>query len=94
MHFLYIMYSPTADKYFAGETNNVPERIESHNSNKNLKAFTGAASDWELKLIFNCNSREEAVYLQKSINTKKSRKFVEKVIDHPELLKDLLRGFK
>lgn len=92
MHFLYIIYSPAADKYFAGETNNVPESMKLHNSHKKIKAFTGAASDWELKLILNCNTKEEAVYLQKLIKRKKSRDFIQEIIEHPELLKKLLKN--
>ncbi|WP_029034194.1 GIY-YIG nuclease family protein [Salinimicrobium terrae] len=90
MHFLYIIYSPTTDKYFTGETNNVPTRIELHNSHKRIKAFTKAASDWEAKLIFKCTSKEEATYLKGLIKKKKNRKFIEEIIDHPELLADLL----
>lgn len=90
MHFLYIIYSPTADKYFVSETDNVPERIELHNSFKRLKSITGKPSDWTQKLIFECNSREEAVYLVKHIRKMKSRAFLEKVIAKPEILGEIL----
>lgn len=62
-----------------------------HNSFKRIKIFTGAASDWELKMIFNCNSKEEAVYLQKIIKRRKSREFTQKILDRPALLKELLQ---
>lgn len=65
MHFLYIIYSPTSDKYYTGETKNVPPRLELHNSHKTLKFFTKAASDWEIKLIFNCKTKEDAVHLER-----------------------------
>lgn len=84
------MYSPTADKYFTGETNNVPHRIELHNSHKGLKAFTKAACDWKVELIFKCNSKKEAVYLEKYIKGIKSRDFVEKLIAEPQILNDIL----
>lgn len=94
MHFLYIIYSPTSDKYFTGETTNVPERIEQHNSHKKIKTFTRAASDWELKLTHKCHSKEEAIFLEKYIKGMKSRKFIEKIIDHPEVLDKLVKDFK
>ncbi|WP_029037769.1 GIY-YIG nuclease family protein, partial [Salinimicrobium xinjiangense] len=77
MHFLYILYSSLADKYYTGETHDVPARIELHNSHKNLKAFTKAASDWESKLIFKCEDKKEAVFLERFIKKMKSRKFIE-----------------
>ncbi|MCY2688515.1 GIY-YIG nuclease family protein [Salinimicrobium sp. TH3] len=94
MHFLYIMFSQKSNKYFTGETNNVPARLELHNSYKTIKAFTKAAYDWEVKLIFKCNSREEAVYLKRNIKSRRSRTFIEKVIIHPKILTDLLRERK
>ena len=78
------------DKYYTGETNNVPERIRIHNSHKNIKAFTKAASDWESKLIFKCETKNDAVYLERYIKRMKSRIFIEKVVDHPEILTDIL----
>ena len=90
MHFLYIIYSPTADKYYTGETNDFPARLELHNNHKNLKAFTKAASDWERKLIFKCETKKDAVFLERYVKRMKSRKFIEKIIEQPEILKEIL----
>ncbi|NJY63664.1 GIY-YIG nuclease family protein [Salinimicrobium sp. CDJ15-81-2] len=90
MHFIYIIYSSKADKYYTGESNNVPARLELHNSHKFLKAFTKAASDWEIKLIFRCETKKDAVYLERYIKRMKSRKFIEKIIDRPEILEEIL----
>ncbi|WP_029036621.1 hypothetical protein [Salinimicrobium xinjiangense] len=57
---------------------------------KKIKAFTGAAYDWETKLIFRCKTREEAVYLQKHLNKTKGRTFLEKVLDKPQILQEIL----
>ncbi|MEG9327892.1 GIY-YIG nuclease family protein [Salinimicrobium catena] len=91
MHYLYIIYSPSADKFYTGETNNVPARLKLHNSHKLVKAFTKAASDWELKLIFKTNTKEESLYLERFVKKMKSRKFIEKVIEDPEILNDILK---
>ena len=90
MHFLYIIYSATADKYYTGESNDVPARLKLHNDHKFLKAFTNAASDWEIRLIFKCETKTDAVYLERYIKRMKSRKFVKKVIDHPNILEEIL----
>jgi putative endonuclease len=93
MHFLYIIYSPAKDQYYTGEANNIPERMELHNSHKSVKSLTGAASDWQLKLIHKLNSRKKAVSLQKLIK-KEDKEFIEKLIAQPELLKDLLKDLE
>ena len=90
MHFLYVVYSPKADKYYTGESINVPARLELHNSHKYLKAFTKAASDWEIRLIFKCETKKDAVYLERYIKRMKSRKFIKKIIDRPEILNEIL----
>ncbi len=92
MHFLYIIYSPSADKYYTGETNDVPARLDLHNSHKNIKAFTKAAYDWQVKLIFNCETKGEALYLERFVKKMKSRKFIHKVIEEPEILNDILKN--
>lgn len=94
MHYLYIIYSDSADKYFVGESNDVPERIKLHNSHKNLKVLTRAAHDWELKLVFSCSSKNEAILLEKSLRKKKSREFIEHAIENPNLLRKLLIGLQ
>ena len=90
MHFLYIIYSAKADKYYTGESNDVPARIKLHNSHRFLKAFTKAASDWEIKLIFKCENKTDAVFLERYIKRMKSRKFIQKIIERPEILEEIL----
>ncbi len=81
MHFLYIIYSPTTEKFYTGETNDFSARLNLHNTHKNIKAFTKVAADWKPKLIFNCKTREEAIYLERFIKRMKSRKFLLKIIE-------------
>ena len=90
MHFLYIIYSPSADKFYTGETNDVPARVKLHNSYKIIKKLTKAPSDWELKRIFTCKNREEAVFLQGYLQEQKDRKVIQQVIKQPEILQEIL----
>ena len=93
MHFLYIIYSPSADKFYTGETNDVPERLKLHNSFKALKKITGAASDWELKLIYKCGTKEKAVYLKNYLK-EKNLHFIKEVVDHPQMLQEIQTKIK
>ncbi|CAL2091977.1 GIY-YIG nuclease family protein [Tenacibaculum sp. 190524A05c] len=90
MHFLYIIYSQTLDKFYIGETHNLAVRIKKHNQHEYSKAYTKAASDWIYVLQMKCNNKEDALYLEKFIKRMKSRKFVQKIIDTPKTLEDIL----
>lgn len=90
MHYLYIIYSRKADRYYIGETTDVHQRLIKHNQHYFSGSFTNIAEDWELKLSYEIKEREEALYLEKFIKRMKSRKFIEKIINYPEVLKDIL----
>lgn len=91
MHYLHIIYSQTADKYYVGETSDVMVRVDQHNSHYFKNNFTKRANDWNVLVKYECRDREEALFLEKFIKKMKSRVFIEKVIANPEILKDILR---
>ena len=43
-----------------------------------------------MKFTFECDNKEDAIYLEKFIKKMKSRVFIEKIIDNPEIVKDIL----
>ena len=89
-HFLYIIYSPKIDKFYVGETHNLKQRIHNHNQHSYKGAFTKSAEDWSVKLSFETQDKSEAVFLEKFIKRMKSKKFILKIIDNPNILKDIL----
>ena len=78
MYVTYILYSKTIDQYYIGQTQNIEERLLQHNSLRSKS--TKKAQDWVLvyKEIF--NSRSEAMNRETEIKSKKSRKYIEKLI--------------
>ena len=89
-HFLYILHSKTSTKYYIGETHDVKERILKHNQHGYTNAFSKIANDWTLALNFECIDRNEALFLERFIKKMKSKIFIEKIIQNPEILKDIL----
>ena len=78
MFHLYIIFSPTKNKYYVGHTgDDLVERIRKHNSNH--KGFTGGIGDWELKYSQEYVTKSEAVKREKEIKSWKSRKMIEKL---------------
>ena len=89
-HFLYIIYSKSKDAYYVRESHNVEERLIKHNNHLYKGGYTKLASDWEIALSFECNNKYNAVYLEKFIKRMKSKKFITKIIQNPDILKDIL----
>ena len=85
MFYIYILFSPSSDKYYVGHTENISQRLESHNgSEKNT--YTSKHRPWTLTALFECtNNRSEALKIEKFIKKQKSRKLIEKIISGENL---------
>ncbi len=92
MHYLYIIYSPSKEKYYVGETDDVVERLNKHNNHSYKGSYTKIANDWTVVLNFECSSRNEALFLESFIKRMKSKKFIAKVIQSPLILTDILQN--
>ncbi len=90
MHYLYIIYSKSLNKYYVGESHDVKKRLEQHKNHHYKSNFSRIASDWELLLQKQLKNREQALYLEKFIKRMKSKKFTEKVINDPKILDNIL----
>ena len=64
--------------------------MENHLNKVYVNAFTSKADDWIVKLIFETPSRQEALYLEKFVKKMKSKKFIERMIETPTILKNIL----
>jgi putative endonuclease len=72
MHFVYILYSPIADKLYVGESVNPSERTQQHNTKFYKTASTSFTADWTLLLTIPLNTRQEALSVEKYITKKQA----------------------
>ena len=79
---VYIIYSTSLDKYYVGYTIDLEKRLVEHNAG--ISTFTSKAKDWELKWSKGFGSREDAMKEEKKIKSKKSRKYIEWLINSPD----------
>jgi len=77
--FVYIIYSISVDKFYIGYTSDLEKRLSEHN--RSISAYTSKASDWSLKYSEPCSSRELAMKREKEIKRKKSRTYIESLIN-------------
>ena len=85
--FVYIIYSSSLDKYYVGYTFDLKKRLLEHNDG--ISDFTSKASDWLLKYSEPYSSRELAIKREKEIKKKKSRKYVEWLINSSSIIEQL-----
>ena len=76
---VYIIYSKKLDKYYIGYSDDFVVRLIQHN--EGVSTFTSKAKDWILKYTEDFPSREAAHKRELEIKNKKSRKYIERLID-------------
>ena len=79
MHFVYILYSASRDKYYVGSCEDVNKRLVKHNTNH--AGFTGKTGDWIIKWTEEHADKTGALKREKQIKAWKSRKMIEKLIN-------------
>ena len=90
MHYYYIIYSPTLDSFYTGESVDVHTRLLQHNNRTFFNAYTKKAKDWELFLKIDCKDRIQARKIERFIKKQKSKKFIRLLKENPNTVQDLL----
>ena len=76
---LYILFSPSRNRYYVGMTgDSMEERIRKHNTNH--KGFTGKTLDWTLLYHEEFESKAEALKREKEIKSWKSTLKIKKLM--------------
>jgi putative endonuclease len=81
--FVYIIFSASLDKYYVGYTSDLEKRLLEHNDG--ISVFTSKTSDWSLKYSEPYSTRDLAMKREKDIKRKKSRKYVEWLINSSKI---------
>ena len=83
---VYIIYSPSLDQYYIGHSENMEDRLFRHN-NSGSKS-TKKANDWKLVYTEVFDVKAVAVKRELEIKKKKSRRYVEWLINSPDSYRD------
>ncbi|MCB9230334.1 MAG: GIY-YIG nuclease family protein [Bacteroidia bacterium] len=79
MFFLYIIFSPSRDKFYIGITDDLSRRLEEHNSGIRNQ-FTKSGIPWVLQIAFELPDRRTATQLELKFKKSKNRGIVEWVV--------------
>lgn len=75
MNVVYILYSPTRNRYYTGETTDMNRRIERHNSG--MVKSTASGIPWQLAWSTEVLNRTDALNLEKKIKKRGAKRFLE-----------------
>ena len=82
MYYIYILYSPSADRYYVGQTQDYLARLEQHNTGDRADTFTCKHRPGELAAVFSCGEdRSVAMRIEHFIKKQKSRRLIERLLD-------------
>ena len=82
MYFVYILYSASRHKFYAGSTADPLERLRKHNTDHH--GFTGKTGDWEIKYQEEFVLKSVALKRENQIKSWKSRLMIEKLISEED----------
>jgi len=85
MFYVYILYSQRVDSFYVGQTLNISQRIQEHNSKFYNNSSTAKANDWELFFSIECISRNQSILIERHIKSMRNRKYYESLKMYPEI---------
>ena len=93
MHFVYVIYSPSSDRYYIGETVDVQGRLIEHRQHRYAGSFTSIADDWEIAFVLRCKDKVSALKVEAHLKKSKSKVYLKR-LQHEEMalkkLKEIL----
>ena len=86
---VYILFSPSIDKFYVGYTESLEIRLAQHNSGLFDKAYTKKVSDWKIFYSIECHSISQAIMIEKHIKKMKSKNYYFSLKKYPEITQKL-----
>ncbi len=78
---VYILYSAALDQYYVGLSRHPQRRLQQHQ--RGSSAWTSRAREWVMVYLIQVGSMTEARTLEKQINTRGARRFIETQLPNP-----------
>ena len=93
MHFVYIIKSDIKNNFYIGETYDIKQRLNYHNSIELNNNSTRKGIPWKIYHIIECKNRTVARKIETHIKAMKSRKYIENLIKYPEISQRLVNKY-
>ncbi|MCE3296765.1 MAG: excinuclease subunit [Crocinitomicaceae bacterium] len=90
---VYILHSEKLSRFYTGFTTDLEVRLKFH-ENAEQRKFTYNADDWEIYHTIICQSKAQALKIEKHIKRMKSKIYIQNLKKHPEINSKLLIKYK
>ena len=90
MDLVYILHSATLNRFYIGYTCNFDLRLEFHLNSNETRKFTSKAKDWEIYFKIECETKTQALAIEKHIKEMKSKIYIENLLRYPEITERFL----
>ena len=77
MYTVYILFSKSSLKYYTGQTDNLENRLQRHNSGLSLSTKNG--KPWDLIYTIEFSTRSEAMLLEQKIKKRGAKRYLEDI---------------
>ena len=94
MNLVYILHSTSLNRFYIGYTSNFDKRLDFHLNSNETRKFTSKAKDWEIYFKIECETKTQALGIEKHIKEMKSKIYIENLIRYPEITIKLLEKYK
>ncbi len=81
-HHVYILYSPSIDSFYKGQTSNVSKRLIRHNGG--IEKFTKAGKPWILIWSTEKSIRGDALILERKLKNLSRKRTIEFILKYSE----------
>ena len=72
---VYILFSEMLSRYYVGHTNNLKKRLSTHNNGG--RKYTTKGIPWVLIRAYDCESRSEAMQMEKKIKKRGIKRYLD-----------------
>jgi putative endonuclease len=92
---VYIIYSNQLDTYYTGFCQeDFESRLQKHCNGFYDNSYTKKTNDWQLFLLIECQSKKQALQIEKHIKKMKSKVYIKNLALFPEMIHKLKTKFK
>ena len=91
---VYILHSDKLNRYYIGFTSDFDTRLDFHLNSEDQRKFTYNANDWTTFLKIECQSKTQALAIEKHIKKMKSKIYIENLIVYPGIVIKLIEKYR
>ena len=91
---VYILHSDKLNRYYIGFTSDFDTRLDFHINSEDQRKFTYNANDWTTFLKIECQSKTQALAIERHIKKMKSKIYIENLIVYPEIVTKLIEKYR